>query len=182
MADLSGKHIAMLVHDFFEQAEYVGPKEKLEAAGATVHTITATDQTEVHGLNHVEKADTFPVDLQLDSAQFTDYDALVLPGGAINADNLRMTPKAREWVKTFLDEDKPVAAVCHAPWLLASADVINGRQLTSFFTIQDDLRNAGATWTDESVVTDGSLITSRNPDDVPVFSAAIIDMLGKGDR
>jgi protease I len=131
----------------------------------------------LHGMNHAEIADTFSADKSIDSVSSDDYDALVLPGGAVNADSLRMNEGARAWIKDFMNKGKPVAAICHAPWLLASTGLAQGRKLTSYFTIQDDMRNAGAQWIDQEVVIDHNLITSRNPDDVPAFSSAITSML-----
>lgn len=179
MADLTGKKVAVVVDDYFEQAEFTGPVDALKEAGANVEVI-ATKAGEIHGLHHVDKGDTFTADKSLDEVQIGDYDAIVLPGGAINADSLRMNEVARTWVKQFLEQGKPVAAICHAPWLLVSAGVAAGRKLTSFETIQDDMRNADAEWVDEEVVVDDSLITSRKPDDVPAFNKAIIGMLSAG--
>jgi protease I len=176
MADLKGKKIAILVDDYFEEAEFTGPLNDLKKAGAEVEVI-APKAGEIHGMNHVEMADTFRADKALDDVKIDEYDALVLPGGAVNADQLRMNDKARIWIKQFMNSGKPVAAICHAPWALASAGVAKGRRLTSFFTIQDDMRNAGANWVDEEVVIDNNLITSRQPDDIPAFDNALIDML-----
>ena len=179
MADVSGKKIAIVVANYFEEDEFTGPKKAFEEAGATVHVIAAEPEDGiVQALQHVDKSNTYKYDMSLDEANIDDYDALVLPGGAINADQLRMQDKARQWAKRFVDQGKPVAAICHAPWLLASAGLAKGRKLTSFFTIQDDMRAAGANWVDEEVVIDGPIITSRKPDDVPVFNQAIISMLG----
>jgi protease I len=176
MADLTGKKIAVVVDDFFEQAEFTEPIKALRDAGATIEVV-ATERGTLQGLNHIDKADTFEADLTLDEADRDSYAALVLPGGAINADSLRMNETAQSWVREFLEAKKPVAAICHAPWLLVSAGSASGRNLTSFETIQDDMRNAGAHWSDQEVVIDGSLITSRKLDDVPAFNEALIDML-----
>src|SRR6185437_16172909 len=157
MADLSGKKVAILVDDYFEEAEFTGPLNDLKKAGATVEII-APEAGEIHGINHVEMADNFKADKALDDVRIDEYDALVLPGGAVNADSLRMNDKAQLWIKQFMDLGKPVAAICHAPWALASAGVAGGRRMTSFFSIQDDMRNAGADWVDEEVVVDGNLI------------------------
>jgi protease I len=174
--DVSGKHVAILVHNYFEQAEFEEPLTTLKNAGAEV-TVISADKKDLQGLNHVDKGDTFTADLLLDQATPEDYDALVLPGGAINADNLRMVPAAREWVTNFLDAERPLAVICHAPWVLVSADVVEGRRLTSFYTIQDDIANAGGEWVDLPVVVDGSLITSRKPDDLVQFTDAILKAL-----
>ncbi|HEX3568547.1 MAG TPA: type 1 glutamine amidotransferase domain-containing protein [Candidatus Saccharimonadales bacterium] len=170
--DLVGKRIALLVDNYFEQAEFTGPKQSFLDAGASV-TVVSPQSGTVQGLKHVDKGDTFAVDQSLDDADADSFDALVLPGGAINADHLRMNKKAQEWIRRYIERGKIVAAICHAPWLLVSADCVRGRHLTSFFTIQDDIRNAGGKWSDEQVVIDGSLITSRKPDDVPAFADAI---------
>jgi protease I len=179
MMGVTGKKVAVLVDDYFEQAEFEEPIEALRDAGVDVEVI-AVRHRKIHGLNHVAKGDVFTADLLLEEATPEDYDALVLPGGAINADSLRMVEAAQLWVRDFLEEDRPVAAICHAPWLLVSADLLDGRRLTSFETIQDDIQNAGGDWVDEAVVIDGSLITSRKPDDLPAFNAALIKMLSVG--
>src|SRR6266702_4705574 len=150
---LGDKKVAILVHNYFEQAEFTEPLQALKDAGAEVHVISA-DGRELQGLNHVDKGDTFQADLLLSAASASDYDALVLPGGAINADHLRMEDGAREWVQSFMRAGKPLAVICHAPWVLVSSGVARGKRLTSYFTIQDDLRNAGADWVDEEVVLD----------------------------
>jgi protease I len=179
MKDLSGKKVAILVDNNFEEAEFTGPMKALTDAGASVHVIAAEpeDDGKVQGLNHIDKSQRFSVDKTLDEANIDDYDALVLPGGAINADMLRMQDKARQWVRRVSEQGKPLAAICHAPWLLASAGLAKGRKLTSFFTIQDDMRDAGADWVDQEVVIDGNIITSRKPDDVPAFNDALINMM-----
>jgi protease I len=178
MADLTGKKVAVLVDNYFEESEFTEPIKALKEAGATVETIaTGPEDGQVQGLKHVDKGQTFKIDKTLDEAEIDDYDALVLPGGAINADQLRMKDKARQWVKKASEDGKPLAVICHAPWVLASAGLAKGRKLTSFFTIQDDMRDAGAEWVDEEVVIDGNLITSRNPDDLPAFNHALISMM-----
>jgi protease I len=178
MKDLSGKKIAILVDNYFEESEFTKPLDALRKAGATVEVIAAEPKRgKVQALKHIEKGKQFRIDKTLEQAEIDDYDALVLPGGAINADGLRMKRKAREWVKSIIKQGKPLAVICHAPWVLASAGVARGRKLTSFFSIQDDLRDAGAHWVDEEVVIDGSLITSRSPDDIPAFNKALISMM-----
>jgi protease I len=176
--NLIGKDVAILVSDYFEQAEFEVPIKALKDADATVVVISSVDK-KLHGLHHVDKGDVFTADLLLEDAIPDDYDALVLPGGAINADALRMNKEAQSWVKEFLDTGKPLAAICHAPWLLVSADVLDGRKLTSYYTIQDDISNAGGEWLDQQVVIDQNLITSRQPDDLPAFSEALIAMLNE---
>jgi len=179
MADLSGKKVAILVDNYFEEDEFTGPLDALKQAGAKVDVIAAEPENgEVQALQHVDKSRRYQIDKTLEEANIEDYDALVLPGGAINSDQLRMQDKARQWVKQVTEQGKPLAVICHAPWVLASAGLAKGRKLTSFFTIQDDMRDAGADWVDEEVVIDGNLITSRKPDDVPAFNDALISMLG----
>ncbi|MBX4197024.1 type 1 glutamine amidotransferase [Candidatus Saccharibacteria bacterium] len=178
MADLAGKNVAVMATDYFEEAELTEPVKALREAGAKVEII-APKAGEIKGLKHVELGKSVRVDKTLDEANADDYDALVLPGGAINADHLRMEEKARQFVIKMMDEQtKPTAVICHAPWMLVSAHLARGKKLTSFFTIQDDMRNAGADWVDEQVVIDGNLITSRNPDDLPAFNKAIISAIG----
>ncbi|HET7060127.1 MAG TPA: type 1 glutamine amidotransferase domain-containing protein [Candidatus Saccharimonadales bacterium] len=179
MTDLSGKKVAILVDNYFEEDEFTGPMKALKDAGASVEIIAAEPEDgHVQSMKHVDKGTEFPIDKTLDEANIDDYDALVLPGGAINADQLRMQSKARDWVRKITEAGKPLAVICHAPWVLASAGLAKGRKLTSFFTIQDDMRDAGADWVDEEVVVDGNLITSRKPDDVPAFNEALISMMG----
>ena len=174
--DLSGKHIAILVDNYFEQPEFEEPLSALRDAGAEVSVIS-TKEKEVQGLHHAEPGDKFQVDLTIDQASSDDYDALVLPGGALNADALRMNSAVQQWIADFINSERPLAVICHAPWILVSADCIEGRRLTSYETIQDDIRNAGAEWVNSPLVIDGNLITSRKPDDLPQFNEAIIKAL-----
>lgn len=176
MERLRGKKIAFIVDTNFEQTEYTGSRDILEAAGATT-TLLSPHGPEVQGLNHIEKADTFPVDVALEAGDPDEYDAVVFPGGAVNADSLRMNKTAQSWLKKFNAAGKPVALICHAPWLAVSAEEVDERQWTSWPTLQDDIRNAGGEWSDEPVVVDGNFITSRKPDDVAAFSSAIIEKL-----
>jgi protease I len=176
MADLTGKKIAFIVYDAFEQIEYTSPRDALQEAGAET-VLLSPNEGEVQGLNHIEKADTFTVDALLKDADPDEFDALVVPGGAVNADHLRMDDSARRWLGDFLEADKPTAVICHGPWLIVSSGEAPGRRLTSYYTIQDDIKNAGGDWVDETVVVDGTLITSRNPDDLPAFNKALLDML-----
>ena len=182
--DLTGTTIAFLATDGVEQVELTQPWEAAKAAGATVHLVSTVD--EVQGFDHLDKADTFPVDRKVAEANPSVYDALVLPGGVANPDDLRTDEAAVGFVRSFLEGDKLVAAICHAPWTLIEADAVSGRRLTSWPSLQTDLRNAGATWVDEEVVVDttgpGTLITSRNPDDLPVFSQRLIQELGEAAR
>jgi protease I len=176
-SDLSGKKVAILATDYFEETELTEPVKALEEAGALVEII-APKSGEIKGLKHIEPGKSVKVDKTLDEANPNDYDALVVPGGAVNADHLRMDKKARDFITKIMDElGKPTAVICHGPWLLASAGLARGKKITSYFTIQDDMRNAGADWTDQEVVQDGNLITSRNPDDLPAFNKALISAL-----
>ncbi len=175
--DLSGKKVAILVDDRFEQAELTGPKQALEAAGATVHIVSDEAGKELRGVNHLDPGDEFKADAGMSELNVDEYDALVVPGGVVNSDYLRMKQPARELVRAFNDAGKPLAVICHGPWLLVSAGLAGGRKLTSYHTLQDDIRNAGGQWLDEEVVVDGNLITSRSPDDIPAFNAALIEKL-----
>jgi len=172
---LSGKRIAILVTDDFEQAELTEPKKALEQAGATTQII-APKSGQVQGMKHDVKADTFPVDMTLDQANPMDFDGVLLPGGALNADALRVLPKAQAFVRAIDNQSKPLAVICHAPWLLASANLVKGRTLTSYHTIQDDIRNAGGTWVDQEMVHDRNWVSSRSPQDIPAFNRGIISL------
>lgn len=176
MADLAGKKVAVVATDYFEESELTEPVKALRDAGADVEII-APKPGEIKGLEHVKPSETVKVDKTLDQADPNDYDAAVFPGGAVNADHLRMDQKARDFIEKIFGQGKPTAVICHAPWLLASAGLARGKKLTSYFTIQDDMRNAGADWRDEQVVQDGNLITSRGPDDLPAFNQALISSL-----
>ena len=174
--ELKDKHIAILVDDLFEQAELEEPKKALEAAGATVH-IVSPKGPKVTGMKHHDKGDRFDVDVPLDKASPDDYDGLVLPGGVVNADTLRTNESAQDFAKAFDGAGKPIAVVCHGPWLLISAGLAAGRTLTSWPSLRDDLRNAGATWVDREVVSDGNWTSSRKPDDLPAFNREFIASL-----
>jgi deglycase len=179
MANLTGKKVAIIVHNYFEQAELEEPKKALEAAGAAVDII-APESGEMTGVNgDINKGGTFQVDKTFNEAILDEYDGLVVPGGTINADNLRVDPAAQTWLQTFLGSGKPVAVICHGPWLIISSGLAKGKRLTSYNTLKDDLVNAGAQWVDEEVVVDGNLITSRSPDDLPAFNDALIEALAK---
>ena len=178
---LSSKKVAILATDGVEQVELTKPKQALEQAGAQTHVISPKTST-IQGWNHHDKGDQIPVDVSLDSANPNDYDALVLPGGALNPDQLRTNPKAVQFVKSFFEAGKPVAAICHAPWTLIEADVVKGRTLTSWPSLQTDLRNAGATWVDQEVVVDKGLVTSRNPNDIPAFNNKMIEEFAEGEH
>ena len=169
------KKIALLVEDEFEQVEFTEPKKALEAAGYIVDVVA--DKGEVQGLNHIAPGDKFAVTHALSNVSPDDYIAVVLPGGTMNADKLRMNARARAVVMGMFDRGKVIAAICHAPWLLVSCGLARGHKLTSYYTLQDDIRNAGGEWVDRELVIDSNIITSRKPDDLPVFNKAIIEML-----
>jgi len=177
--NLQGKRVAIVVANGFEQVEMTKPREALNQAGAKTDLISP-ERGEVQGLNHDEKADKFPVDVELKSANVSSYDALLLPGGVANPDRLRMIPEAVEFVKGFFEAGKPVAAICHGPWMLVEADAVRGRSVTSWPSLKTDLRNAGAKWVDQEVVTDQGLVTSRKPDDIPAFNKRMIEEFAEG--
>ena len=176
---LEGKKVAILVADGFEQVELSEPKKALEEAGATTQIVSPADN-EVQGWNHDEKADKFPVDMPLSRARSDDYDALLLPGGVRNPDQLRTMTRAIEFIDGFFAAGKPVAAICHAPWTLIDADVLKGKTVTSWPSLKTDLMNAGANWVDREVVVEKGLITSRKPDDIPAFNQKMIAEFGNG--
>ncbi len=177
MSDLSGKTIAFLVApEGIEQVELTEPWSAVEKAGATPKLLS-TESGKVQAFNHLDAADAFEVDQVVSEADVDAYDALVLPGGVANPDALRLDEDAVSFVRDFFTSGKPVAAICHAPWTLVEADVVRERRLTSWPSLQTDLRNAGAEWVDEELVVDGNLITSRNPDDLPAFCDALVDAL-----
>jgi protease I len=177
--DLSGRKIAILATDGFEQSELTQPQRALKEAGATVQVVSP-ERGAIRGWKEKDWGDEVPVDVALDEARPDDYDGLVLPGGQINPDKLRMEPAAVEFVRAFFEAGKPVGAICHGPWLLAEADVARGRTLTSYGSIRTDLKNAGANWVDREVVVDQGLITSRNPDDLDAFCAKLIEEFAEG--
>jgi protease I len=178
--DLKGKRIAVLVaNEGVEQVEMTSPVEALRAAGAEVDLV-APENEQIQAFNHLDKAETFSPDRTLDDASPSDYDGLLLPGGVANPDALRIEERAVDFVRSFFDEGKPVAAICHAPWTLVEADVVRGRTLTSWPSLQTDIRNAGGTWVDEEVHVDQGLVTSRKPDDLEAFCAKAIEEFGEG--
>jgi protease I len=181
MADeLQGKRIAILVdNEGAEQIELVEPRKAVEDAGAEVDLI-APEAGEVQAFNHLDKGDTFDVDKTVSEASADDYDGLLLPGGVANPDNLRTDEDAVSFVRAFFEAGKPVGAICHAPWTLVEAGVVDGRTLTSYPSLQTDIRNAGGEWVDEEVVTDSGLVTSRNPDDLPAFNSKIVEEFAEG--
>ena len=171
--------VAFLTTDMVEQVELTEPWRAVEQEGWTPELVSLRTG-EIQGFDHYDKADTFPVDRTVEEASADDYDALVLPGGVGNPDTLRTDENAVAFVRAFFEQRKPVAAICHAPWLLVEAGVVRGRTLTSFPSIQTDVRNAGATWVDEEVVVDNGLVTSRRPDDLPAFCAKLVEEFREG--
>lgn len=176
---LNGKKVAILVTDGFEQSELVRPREALDDAGAQTELISPNEGS-VKAWDEDNFGDTFDVDVPLSEAAPENYDALLLPGGVMNPDKLRTLPAAVQFVSHFFEAGKPVAAICHGPQLLIEADAVRGRKLTSFPSLKTDLRNAGAEWVDEAVVTDEGLVTSRRPDDIPQFNQKMIEEFGEG--
>ncbi len=182
---LAGRRVAVLATDGVEQVELTAPRAALDAAGATTvlvspreHWVTGTPER-LRALDTLRWGDEFPVDLALEEADPAAFDALYLPGGIINPDLLRLHPKAAPFVRAFFDAGKPVASMCHGPWLLVSAGVARGRRVAAWPSLRDDLHNAGATWVDEAVVRDGSLVTARNPGDIPQFAPAVVALFAE---
>ncbi|MCC6327868.1 MAG: type 1 glutamine amidotransferase [Acidobacteria bacterium] len=177
--DLEGLNVAILVADGFEQQELTGPRKALEDAGAATKIVSPMEGS-VQGWNHFEKGDEFTVDVPLAEANADNFDALLLPGGVVNPDQLRIDPEAVNFVREFFRKDKPVAAICHGPWTLIEAGVVQGRKLTSWPSLKTDLVNAGAQWIDEEVVVDNGLVSSRKPDDIPAFNNKMIEEFAEG--
>jgi protease I len=177
--NLEGKRVAILATHGFEQSELEKPKAALEEAGATT-TVISPEEGEIKGWDEDDWGNTVKVDEVLDDADANEFDALLLPGGVQNPDTLRTVPKAVEFVRSFFEAGKPVAAICHGPQILIEADVVKDRKLTSFPSIKTDLTNAGANWVDAEVVTDQGLVTSRKPADIPAFNAKMIEEIGEG--
>lgn len=178
-ATLTGKQVALLVMDGFEQIELTSPKNALIDAGAQTAIVSPKTDT-VRGWQHTEWGDSFNVDVPLKNARPEDFDALVLPGGVMNPDKLRRNEQVQQFVRAFAEHQKPIAAICHGPWTLVDADLVKDRRMTSYHSIQMDLKNAGAAWVDEQVVVDNKLITSRNPDDLEAFNAKLIELTAAG--
>jgi protease I len=180
MADtLNGKRVAFLATEGVEQIELTEPWKAIEAAGGTPELISL-QEGEVQGFEHLDKGDRFRVDRTAADANAADYDGLVLPGGVANPDFLRADEDAVAFVRSFFEQGKPVGAICHAPWTLVEADVLRGRTLTSFPSLQTDIRNAGGRWVDEEVHVDEGLVTSRRPDDLPAFCAKVVEEIAEG--
>jgi len=177
--DLNGKRIAILATDGVEQVELTEPRKALDDAGATT-VVVSPKEGKIKAWHHGQWGDEIPVDRVLSEAKADDFDALVLPGGVMNPDRLRTDKQAVQFVKAFFQVGKPVAAICHGPWLLVEADVVRNRALTSWPSLQTDIRNAGGDWVDREVVTDMGLVTSRKPDDIPAFNRKMIEEFGEG--
>jgi len=176
---LDGKKVAILVTDGFEQVEMTKPREALDEAGAETK-IVSLKPGKIQGMHHADKGDKFDVDLTLDEARPEEFDALMIPGGLMNPDSLRSNVDALEFTRHFFREGKPVAAICHGPWVLIDAGVVRGRILTSWPAIKTDVKNAGGKWINEEVVVDNGLVTSRKPDDIPAFNKRIIEEFCEG--
>jgi len=176
---LQGKRVAFLATDMVEQVELTEPWKAVNDEGAISELVSLGDG-EIQGFNHYDKADTFKVDRTVEEASADDYDALVIPGGVGNPDTLRMDENAVEFTREFFEQGKPVAVICHGPWMLVEAGVVRDRTVTSWPSLQTDIRNAGGNWVDEEVVVDNGLVTSRKPDDLPAFNAKIIEEFAEG--
>jgi deglycase len=178
---LQGKRVAFLATDMVEQVELTEPWKAVEQAGATPELISL-EEGEIQGFNHYDKADTFKVDHTVEVAHADDYDALVIPGGVGNPDTMRVDENAVRFVRDFFEQNKPVGVICHGPWMLVEAGVVRGRKVTSWPSLQTDIRNAGGEWVDEQVVVDQGLVTSRKPDDLPAFTAKIVEEFAEGEH
>jgi len=178
MENLKGLNVAILITDGFEEVEMVNPRQALSDVGANV-SIVSPKSSRVRAWAMTEWGKDYPVDLPIDEAQPKNFQALVLPGGVMNPDQLRMEPKAIEFVKAFFDDNKPVAVICHGPWTVIEAGAADGKQITSWPSLKTDLENAGAKWVDREVVVDGNLVSSRKPDDIPAFNREMIKLFGR---
>ncbi|HEU5066195.1 MAG TPA: type 1 glutamine amidotransferase domain-containing protein [Gaiellaceae bacterium] len=178
MADLNGRKVAFLATDMVEQVELTEPWKAVEDAGGSPELVSL-EAGEIQAFDHYDKADTFTVDRKVEDVTVDDYDALVIPGGVGNPDTMRADDKAVRFVREFFEAGKPMAVICHAPWMLVEADVVRGRTLTSYWSIKTDLKNAGGEWEDKEVVVDGHLVTSRNPDDLPAFNRELVELLAR---
>ena len=180
-AKLQGKKIAIIAADMVEQVELVEPRKALEQAGAQTDLISMKPG-EIQGFNHFDKADTHTVDRTIEEVEAGEYDGLLIPGGVGNPDQLRGDENVVSFVREFFEAGKPVASICHGPWVLVEAGVVRGRKLTSWPTLQTDIRNAGGDWVDEQVVVDQGLVTSRKPDDIPAFNDKMIEEFCEGEH
>jgi protease I len=176
---LQGKRVAFLATDMVEQVELIEPWKAVEAEGATPELISL-EEGEIQGFDHYDKAEKFKVDRTVEEASADDYDALVIPGGVGNPDTMRADENAVELVRQFFEQGKPVGVICHGPWMLVESGVVRGRKVTSWPSLQTDIRNAGGDWVDEEVVVDNGLVTSRKPDDLPAFNAKIVEEFAEG--
>jgi protease I len=181
MANIKGLKVAILVEDGFEQVELVEPRKALDQAGAETKIVSPRKE-KVRAWNLTNWGEPLHVDVPLDQAQPSNFDALLLPGGVMNPDALRMQPKAVAFVKAFFDAGKPVAVICHGPWTIIEADAARGRRIASWPSLKTDLKNAGAEWVDQAVVVDGNLVSSRKPDDIPAFNSKVIDLFSQARR
>ena len=179
MPTLNGRKVAILVADGFEQVEMTEPRKALQDAGADTRIVSPA-QGQVQGWNHHDKADKFTVDVKLDQAQADQFDALLLPGGVANPDQLRTLPAAVEFVRSFVEAGKPIAVICHGPWTLVEAGAVKGRKMTSWPSLKTDLANAGAQWVDQEVVVDDGVVSSRKPADLPAFNRRMVEEFAKG--
>jgi protease I len=177
-SNLQGKRIAILATDGFEQVELTEPKKALDQAGAQT-VVIAPKSEEIKGWNHTEWGDKVKVDRTLDQVKPDEFDALLLPGGVMNPDSLRMEPKAVNFVREFSQSGRPVASICHGPWMLVEAGVVNGKTITSWPSVKTDIKNAGGKWVDQEVAADGQFITSRKPEDIPAFNRTLIEKIGQ---
>lgn len=177
-ATLKGKRVAVLMTDGVEQIEYTSPRSYLEEQGVIVTLVSPKAKGErVQGMHHADKGDQFTVELHVKDANVRAFDALLLPGGVSNPDQLRLSKESIDFIRAFGSEEKPIAAICHGPWTLIDAGIAKAKHMTSWPSLQNDLRNAGAEWTDDEVVIDGRLVTSRKPDDLPAFNKAFSELL-----
>ena len=177
--ELQGKRVAFLATDMVEQVELTEPWKAVQEAGATAELVSL-EEGEIQGFDHYDKADTFKVDRTVEEARAGDYDALVVPGGVGNPDTMRANENAVHFVREFFEQNKPVGVICHGPWMLVEAGVVRGRRVTSWPSLQTDIRNAGGEWVDEQVVVDNGLVTSRKPDDLPAFNAKLVEEFAEG--
>ena len=178
MTDLSGFRVAVLATDGFEESELTEPVKALKEAGAEV-MVVSPKSGDIQGVKHHEKSNTVRVDRMISMVRPEDFDAVELPGGALNADALRANPEVRRFLRAMEAAGKPIAVICHGPWSLISAGLVNGRTLTSYYTIKDDIQNAGGTWVDSAVVEDGNWVSSRQPDDIPAFNRAMLKLFSQ---